>query len=681
LAAVASWLTAVVLRSPRIALLVGGLLAAALAWLAITSSDELVHPTSAPSGSESAEAREILELELGYDPVAVLTVLLRPGAAPVSAASSEVAVETVIAQIEAIEGVGAVRLEQRFEAATSSLLRVHAESGIDAKALVELSSTLEQEVDAGALEADFAGGVTVSDGLEDELRDQAPELLLLALPVLALLLIFGLGLRTGLTALIVAIATGAAAVAVLRLVHVADAQAAVAVPLAGFLGVVLGIESAVGLVRRYREESAVLGAGEESLEYSLEVVARGIVPGAIAVSAVALASWLIVPLELVDSLSVAVIAAALVAVLLAPPLIVAALAWGGERERGEALPLVAENDAATGASSGFRFLLGLGRGPTRALAVVGIGTLALALALLTKPEMDAVGVGAGELEADSPALVAADRLSGSFGAGAGAPLIVAATAPAGAPTLELFRHELSLLDLVESVGEAEAAGEGSFLEATLIARPGSSGAQAGVDAVRSAELYPQGSLLGGQDAELVDGSEKLAEALPISGLVGLGLVALILFLAFRSAQGPALALSATVAPLAGVAALWLIFGEGRLTGLLDYEPLGGPHLAAYAIVALALASIAVFRAATLAGALREERLLGGGAAGSLARSTLLTLTPAAITTACAITLAAVWLGSDVLVAKEVAAGLIAGLVVDLVAVRLLLAPAIARISG
>jgi hypothetical protein len=123
-----------------------------------------------------------------------------------------------------------------------------------------------------------------------------------------------------------------------------------------------------------------------------------------------------------------------------------------------------------------------------------------------------------------------------------------------------------------------------------------------------------------------------------------------------------------------------VFGEGNLTGLLDYTPAGAPHLHAFVVVGSLLLAIGLARGAAFATALREERLLGGGAAGSIARSGLLTLMPAAIATLLGAALAGVWLGSELLPAKELAVGLGAGLLAGLILTRATLAPALARLS-
>jgi RND superfamily putative drug exporter len=209
--------------------------------------------------------------------------------------------------------------------------------------------------------------------------------------------------------------------------------------------------------------------------------------------------------------------------------------------------------------------------------------------------------------------------------------------------------------------------------------PGSLKAQATAEEIRTVPS-PSPHEVGGGDAVLVDSANRLAADLPLIALIALLGTAALWSLLFRSAFAPLLALAAAIAPLAGLAVVQAIFGEGRLTDLLEYEPTGGIHLETYAVVGGALLAIGLARGAQLATALREERILGGGVAGSLARAGVLTASPAATASVLGIALAGVWLGSDLLPAQEIGLGLAAGLLADLVLVRLLIAPALARLA-
>lgn len=662
-------------------LALGALAAVLLAWIAWSAGDELSHQSVAPAGSDSAEARAALTRGLGFDPVPVAAIVLQPGAQPVSAASAEVTIDTVISQIGTIDGVGSVAVERGAGVAAATLLRVHTTASVDPEDRGAIVEVLESEIDAGGLEIGILAETGYGEEIEATIRDQAPERLLVALGALAVVLLLGLGLWAGAGVLLAVTASAAAAAAIVVGYDAIDPQPALALGLALILAALLAAEAGCHLVRRYREEAALLGAGPEALEYTAEVSTRGLLAGALSVSALAVAAIVVVPLELVDAAAIASLAASLAALLLTPPLTLAGLARTEGLRRSKALPLVPEGGRPDGAGPAFRFALLIGRRRLPALLVFAAGVAAIVLALTGRPDLEAIEAGPSELGADSGARIASDRIAGSFAAGAASPLVIAADAPAASPLLELHREAVAGLQSVSTVGEAQPAGsELSAVSVTLARLPGSLAAQVGADAVRGADLRPEGSTLAGAAAELGDRVDESADSLPLAALIGLGFAALLLAAWFRSAQGVLLAVATVPGVLAAIGVLWLVFGEGRATGALDYEPLGAPHLGSYVFAAVAVAAVSLFRTAGFAGALREERLLGGGATGSLARSTVLSLAPAIGSTLAGLALAGAWIGSDVVVVKEVAVAIAAGLVADLVVSRLLLAPAAARVA-
>ena len=301
---------------------------------------------------------------------------------------------------------------------------------------------------------------------------------------------------------------------------------------------------------------------------------------------------------------------------------------------------------------------------------------ALALPLLGS---EAIGLDPAELPDTQPAATAGAEISAVFGSGANGPLTVLEENLGDAPPAALYRDAIARLAGIESVGRSRSVGELSAFDAVPAARSQSLAAQQAAADVRAVPS-PSRRLVSGPAAGLVDSGQRLADDLPLVALVALLGTAALWSVLFRSVFGPLLALSAVIAPLAGLAALLGVFAHGRLTGLLDYPDSGAPHLQSFVIVGSVLLALGLARGAAFAAALREERQLGGGAAGSLARSGLLTLMPFAVATLAGLVLAGVWLGSDLLPAKELAVGLMAGLAADLLVARIILAPALARLS-
>ena len=279
---------------------------------------------------------------------------------------------------------------------SSTALAVHMDPDAGASTIADAGDALNTSLDPGGLDVAVAGPAAVGAGARDTVLDASPALLLLALPLLLLLLGGSLGLRPALVGLLGALLAIAAAGAALGLVGLGFDLDAISVAAAVPLAAVLAIESAAGLLYRYREEAATLGGGGEALEYSLQVVLRG---AGIAMFSAALigAALFAVPIGWLQSVGAGILTAAI----LAPPLsllpMAALLAMRAEAEVGTALPLVAEGASPESASPVFRLFLGLGRGRSRALIAI-LPLLAIAaLALPLRDGADAVGLNGGEL--------------------------------------------------------------------------------------------------------------------------------------------------------------------------------------------------------------------------------------------------------------------------------------------
>jgi uncharacterized membrane protein YdfJ with MMPL/SSD domain len=630
-----------------------------------------------PSGSESAAVADTVATELGYEASADYIVLL--GAEqPITSPASRISIDTIRRQIERVEGVGGIVEGAPSENGTATTLAVHMEEDASTGEVGDAGETISDDLDPGGLSVSLAGPTAVGDGAREALLDEAPALLILILPLLLLLLSGALGFRAALATLLGALAAVVFAVAVVGLIDLVVTIDAIALAAAVPLAAVLAAESAATLLYRYREESAMLGPGSEALEYSLHVVLKGAGIALFSAALIGLA-MLAVPIGWLRSVGVGIAAAALIAPLLAVKVMAASIGLKPAAQTGTALPLVAEDGHPESASPLFRLLLALGRGRARGLIAVVPLVAVAALALPLRDDAEAVGLNGYELPPDIAAANASDELAVAFGPGAGSPLTVLTEGPAEAPTVTILRDQISQVPGIASVGLGVTAGPLATFNAETEATPGSLDAQAAVQGVRGASA-PSPKQVGGGDAVMVDSADRLADDLPLIALIALLGTAALWSLLFRSAFGPLLALAAAIAPLAGLATVQAVFGEGRLDDLLDYVPTGGIHLETYAVVGGVLLAVGLARGAQLATALGEERMLGGGIAGSLARAGVLTSAPAAVATLLGVALAGVWLGSALLPAQEIGLGLAAGLLADLILVRLLIAPALARLA-
>lgn len=663
-------------RAPARVLAVLVLLTIALGAYAVGVPDRLGIGGGATGGSQSEEADAILSAELGYEAEPAYLIALA-GVEPITTSSNEIAVETVRSQIEAIGGVAAVLGGEASEDGQTATLAIHSVLDPSPASLAEIGEQLRTGIDPGPLEVFVGGSVATQEGARSAALDEAPKLLLLGLPLLLLLLVGSLGLRPALAALLAALLATASTLAVIGLLNELTTISAVAATGAAILAAVMATEAAAALLFRYREEAATLGSGPETIEYSLHNLLWAAAIGMFSAALVG-AALFVIPIEFVRSIGAGVVVAAL----LAPPLgmlaMAAMLSTGADRQIGGALPLVSDDARVEAAPLAFRAFLSLGRARRQGLVAI-LPVMAIAALALPVLDSEAIGLDPAELPADQPAAVAGAEITGAFGPGANGPLTVLSKGPGEAPTVVIYREAIDRLEEVASVSRALTVGKYAAFDADPAARPQSLAGERTVADIRAVPA-PSRQRVTGPGAELSDSAERLAGDLPLVALVALLGTAALWSLLFRSAFGPLLALAAVIAPLAGLAAMLAVFSYGRLSGLLDYQDSGAPHLQSFVIVGTVLLAVGLARGAGFASALREERALGGGAAGSLARSGLLTLMPSAVASFAGVVVAGVWLGSDLLAAKEIALGLSAGLLADLLIARALLAPALARLS-
>jgi uncharacterized membrane protein YdfJ with MMPL/SSD domain len=117
-----------------------------------------------------------------------------------------------------------------------------------------------------------------------------------------------------------------------------------------------------------------------------------------------------------------------------------------------------------------------------------------------------------------------------------------------------------------------------------------------------------------------------------------------------------------------------------MTGLLGYTPQGGPMLASVIAAVCALAAIGAARTVHYATALGEERDVGFRARAIVPLAGSRTLPGAAAATIVAAAATLVLAGAGLVAAKQFGTAVAVGLILDLVLVRALLAPALARLS-
>jgi hypothetical protein len=167
--------------------------------------------------------------------------------------------------------------------------------------------------------------------------------------------------------------------------------------------------------------------------------------------------------------------------------------------------------------------------------------------------------------------------------------------------------------------------------------------------------------------------------LGIAAAIALGGGALLIAaLARTPGLAVSLALAAALPAAAAAGLLVVVFQDGRLERLLDYGSSGGVSLGALVAAGVALVALGLARGAALLVPMREWRR---GRAEAALDAISVAGAGAALTSIVGAALAITLLGSGLLFVKQFGAALAMGLVIDLIAVRALIVPAVLQLGG
>lgn len=168
--------------------------------------------------------------------------------------------------------------------------------------------------------------------------------------------------------------------------------------------------------------------------------------------------------------------------------------------------------------------------------------------------------------------------------------------------------------------------------------------------------------------------DELAVAATLAGLLLVAAVGMVT----RTPRGLMTVPFALLPAAAGLGACVYVLDQGHLAGAVGTAGRGVLDTAAIAAAAAALATIGAARGVIALWAVRAERRLGIDPQGAAQLATGLTLPGAAGAALAGVAISGVLVGSDLAVAREFGLAIAAGLLVDLVLVRLPLLTALAR---
>ncbi|MGE2832736.1 MMPL family transporter [Mycobacterium sp. SMC-4] len=558
-------------------------------------------------------------------------------------------------------------------------------------ALGELESAMKPVEDAG-LQVEYAG--SVYPGYKVAIP-HLPEIIGVSVAFLILLVTFGAVVAAGLPILTAGIGVGIGALGIFVVAAFIEMPSA-ALSLALMLGLACGIDYALFILNRYRNNLLLLMPREESAALAVGTAGGSVVFAALTVI-IALCGLAVVGIPFLTYMGIAAAVSVLIAMLIAVTLLPALLGFAGGRvakfikaplqpqRPKEVAQVAAYTPHRTMGAAWARFVVRF----RKPLLISGIA----ALVVIGLPAMNMhLGLPSGSSQPESnTSRQAYDLTAEHLGAGFNGPLLVVAdlsnaTDPNVVPTLvENLNREEGV------VAAAPAAVENQTAVIQVIPETGPNDpATAGlVELIRADRDEIEANtgatiLVGGNTASNIDTSEKLAAALPVFLLVVVGLAFILLTVAFRAALVP---LTSIVGFLLSVfAALGVqvaVFQWGWGASLLGITP--GETISFLPIIVLAIifglsSDYQVF----VVSRVKEEltKTSGPDAATDAVRNGV--GLSARVVTAAALIMFGVFVafvaGSDPII-KSVGLTLAAGVFLDAFVVRLTLIPAVMAMLG
>ena len=649
--------------------------------------------------SDSSRAADVLATDFGVtDPAAILAIETPTGVDADAAAAT-----ALLDDVAALAGVDSVVSYWSTGGAPSFLgtdgrtgqAIVIAEDGVDRE---QLAADIVAQVggEQGELVVYAFGGEIIGNAFNDTITGDLARAESIAIPITALILLFVFGsvVAAGLPFL-VAGGTILGSFLVLFLISRLTDVSVFALNLVTGLGLALGIDYALLIINRFREE---LGSGRsvpDAVAATVGSAGRTVFVSGITV-AVALASLLIFPQYFLRSFAYAGISVSLLAVIGALTAIPALLAiLGGNVNRLK----VRRGDLAPKDDGGWarlaRFVM---RRPWPVL----IGTVAVLL-VLAAPAFGAVfgQVDERALPSDNPAAQAGEVLRERFPGNEGAPYEIVLLQPGSSAEVQAYAEEISRIPEIDRVTTAESilidgavvgpnpdpgrwsASDATRVEAVGNVRPIDPAGEAVVAEIRALDPPAQEALVGGLAAEWADATNAVVDRAWIVALWLAATTMIILFLFTGSVLIPLKALVLNVLSLAAtLGALVWVFQGGHLSWLTgDYTVTGTVDISTIALIAVIAFALSMDYEVFMLARIKEEHDAGASTTDAVAFGLQRT---GRIITAAALLIAIVFasfLTSSATNIKQLGFGVTVAILLDATVVRALLVPAFMRIAG
>ncbi|MEW1724542.1 MMPL family transporter [Streptomyces sp. NPDC093109] len=678
-------------------------LLAVIGGLGVTMAGSLSTQFSIP-GLESQRAQDLLEKKMpGAEGGTARVVIAAPAGGTLTTRGHKEAIETSLDKVSGIPGVEGVA--DPFETRTISPDRRVAFADVRFRQSADevpqaskdaLSAAMDDARGAG-LAVEFDGPVMESVLEGGELAEVAG--VVIAFVVLALAL--GSIVAAGLPLLTAFVGVGIGVLGVQFISGFVD-MTSTATVLALMIGLAVGIDYALFIIARHREQLADPDVGvEESIARAVATAGSAVVfAGATVV--IALAALAVIGIPFLAVMGLAAAATVLLAVLVAVTLVPAVLGLAGDRlrprprsrPRPQPRPQPRPTPTEHGRSAAGSWSMAWGRTVTRKpLLVLLVGVIGL-LALAWPAKDLRLGLPSGAAQpAASTQHKAYDLVAEGFGDGFNATLTAVADT-GGMPAAERQRAVGALRDTlsrdpgVAYISEPVVNPDTTVSALSIVPKTGPDD-QATTDLVhrlreQESAFSQQGGTLyiAGSTAAAIDVSAKLSEALPLFIAIIVTLAVILLTVAFRSLLVP---LKAVLGFLLSVAAslgctVW-IFQNGHLNGLLGI-PSAGPVTSFLPVVLIGvLFGLAMDYEVFLVSRMREHHEQTRDAAAAVISGVA---NSGRVVSAAALIMVAVFGGfvfNQDPITKSIAFALAVGVFIDAFLVRMALVPAAMALLG
>ncbi|MFB6847814.1 MMPL family transporter [Streptomyces sp. NPDC056373] len=643
-------------------------------------------------GIESQKAFDLMEQRFPgatADSATARVVFIAPSGEKVTAAGNRKAVEKTVAELG--DGPQVASAVDPFRARTVS------EDGRTAFATVTYKVKANDLTDAGrdhlqrTLDRARDSGLTVEAGGTALAAEGGPggaaEVIGVAIAAVVLLVTFGSLAAAGLPLLTAVVGVGVSMATILALSSALGLSTTTGT-LAMMLGLAVGIDYALFVVSRYREERAGGRTPQEATALAVGTAGSAVVFAGLTV-VIALAGLAVVGIPMLTKMGLAAAGAVVVAVLIALTLVPALLGFWPNAVLSRRARRSGRIEESTEAGAGTRWARFVLRRPIPVLllGVVGLGALALPAADLQ------LGMPGDEAKPTSTTERRAyDALAEGFGPGFNGPLTIVVDAKGTADpkaAAGTIAKDIGGTEGVVSVSPARfnAAGDTAVFSAVPATAPTDEKTKDLVTTIRGERPGIESGTgatyeVTGTTAMNIDIAEKVQAALVPYLVVVVGLAIVLLLVVFRSLLVPLkAALGFLLSVLASLGAVVVVFQQGHGAELLGVEQTG-PIMSLMPIFLVGIVfGLAMDYEVFLVSRMREAHVHGESPAQAVTSGFRHS---ARVVVAAALIMIAVFAGfigeSDSMI-KMIGFGLASAVLLDAFVVRMAIVPAVLALLG